>query len=176
MENMGRIEVMNIDHLCKCVFTGRGTVCTFVDCMDSTYAVGPDGSIYPCYRFVGMPEYVTGNVRDRPTKADLLNSPAGKLMQQYKKHVDKECKSCAHIRYCRGGCPYNAIVPSGGKINGVDPHCIAYKRIFDEIRDRLDKEMFGSSSLETATFGMAPMDSARTGIMSIMVKKLEQDL
>jgi uncharacterized protein len=67
-------------------------------------------------------------------------------------------------------------VPSGGKINGVDPHCIAYKRIFDEIRDRLDKEMFGSSSLETATFGMAPMNSARTGIMSIMVKKLEQDI
>ncbi len=175
MENMGRIEVMNIDHLCKCVFTGRGTVCTFVDCMDSTYAVGPDGSIYPCYRFVGMPEYVIGNVRDRPTKADLQNSPAGKLMQQYKKHVDKECKSCAHIKYCRGGCPYNAIVPSGGKIKGVDPHCIAYRRIFDEIKDRLDKEMFGSSSLETATFGMAPMSTARTGVMSIMMKKLEQD-
>ncbi len=175
MENMGRIEVMNIDHLCKCVFTGRGTVCTFVDCMDSTYAVGPDGSIYPCYRFVGMPEYAIGNVRDRPTKADLQNSPAGKLMQQYKKHVDKECKSCDHIKYCRGGCPYNAIVPSGGKIEGVDPHCIAYRRIFDEIKGRLDKEMFGSSSLETATFGMAPMSASRNGIMSIMMKKLEQD-
>ena len=93
LAHMGRIEVMNIDHLCKCVFTGRGSVCTFVDCMDSTYAVGPDGSIYPCYRFIGMEKYVMGNVRDRPTLQDLHKSYAGKLMQQYKKHVDKACKA-----------------------------------------------------------------------------------
>ena len=71
LENMGKIEIMNIDHLCKCVFTSRGTVCTFVDCMGDTFAVGPDGSIYPCYRFIGMPEYVMGNVKDHPERKIL---------------------------------------------------------------------------------------------------------
>jgi uncharacterized protein len=175
LANMGQIEVMNIDHLCKCVFTGRGSVCTFVDCMDSTYAVGPDGSIYPCYRFIGMEKYVMGNVRDRPTPEDLQKSYAGKLMQQYKKHVDRACKSCAHIKYCRGGCPYNAIVPAGGKIEGVDPHCPAYKRIFTEISDRMNEQMFGGPSLETSTFMADPMDPARTGIMAIMLKKIRED-
>lgn len=175
LENKDLIEVMNIDHLCKCVFTGRGSVCTFVDCMDSTYAVGPDGSIYPCYRFVGMEKYVMGNVRDRPTKADLECSYAGKLMQRYKKYVDKACKSCSHIKYCRGGCPYNAIVPTGGKIKGVDPHCIAYRRIFDEIRDRMNEQMFGGPGLEMATFMANPRDPMRTGIMSIMFKKIRDD-
>jgi uncharacterized protein len=175
LENKDRIEVMNIDHLCKCVFTGRGSVCTFVDCMDSTYAVGPDGSIYPCYRFVGMEKYVMGNVRDRPALEDLHQSYAGKLMQQYKKHVDKACKSCAHIRYCRGGCPYNDIVPAGGKIGGVDPHCPAYRRIFDEIKDRMNEQMFGGPGLETATFKPNPLDPTRAGIMSIMLKKIRED-
>jgi putative peptide-modifying radical SAM enzyme, Mhun_1560 family len=175
MENKDLIEVMNIDHLCKCVFTGRGSVCTFVDCMDSTYAVGPDGSIYPCYRFVGMEKYVMGNVRDRPTLADLQKSYAGKLMQQYKKHVDKTCKDCSHIKYCRGGCPYNAIVPGGGKIAGVDPHCPAYKRIFTEIGDRMNEQMFGGPDLESATFMANPMDPSRAGIMSIMLKKIKDD-
>ena len=30
------------------------------------------------------------------------------------------------------------------KSRGVDPHCIAYKRIFDEINDRFNKEMYES--------------------------------
>ncbi len=65
-------------------------------------------------------------------------------MRQFKEYVDRECKGCKHIRYCRGGCPYNAIAPNNGEIKGVDPHCIAYQRIFDEISDRFNKEMMGS--------------------------------
>jgi len=65
---------MNINDLCKCVVFRHGTVCTFVDCMGSTFAVGPDGSIYPCYRFVGMPGYAMGNVADCPPSR-ILQSP-----------------------------------------------------------------------------------------------------
>jgi uncharacterized protein len=170
LENMGKIEVMNIDHLCKCVFTGRGTVCTFVDCMGDTFAVGPDGAIYPCYRFVGMPEYVMGNVYDRPTMADLAQSDAWKLMHQYKEYVNKECGKCAHVRYCRGGCPYNAIVATNGEIKGVDPHCVAYKMIFDEITSRVNEEMFGSGGMDI--FMPQTMKPSRPGIMSLMLKKI----
>lgn len=148
LENMDKIEVRNINDYARCVFTGRGTVCTFVDCMEDTFAVGPDGSIYPCYRFIGMPEYVMGHVRDRPSQKELAESAAGIRMRRYKERVDQECKGCKHIRYCRGGCPYNAIAPTDGEIRGVDPHCVAYKRIFEEIGDRFNQEMMGSMGLE----------------------------
>ena len=62
-------------------------------------------------------------------------------MTAFSDYVDTACKDCAHIRYCRGGCPYNAIAPSGGSLDGVDPHCAAYKRIFEELNDRLNREM-----------------------------------
>jgi uncharacterized protein len=175
LENMSQIEVRNIDDYCRCVFTGRGTVCTFVDCMDDTFAVGPDGSIYPCYRFVGMPRYVMGNVRDRPSMEDLAKSEAWKHMHQFKEYVDRECKACKHIRYCRGGCPYNAIVPSSGEIKGVDPHCIAYQRIFDEITNRFNKEMFGSfPGLEMASCQAIPASAGKPGIMALMQKIIEK--
>jgi len=148
LEHLDGIEIMNISDLVKCVFTRRGTVCTFADCMGTTYAVGPDGSIYPCYRFVGMEKYVMGNVRDRPRKEDLEASPAGTLLAQYRDHVDRACGAYAHIQYCRGGCPYNALVPSRGEIEGVDPMCRAYRRIFDEITERLNREMMGACVLE----------------------------
>ncbi len=172
LENMNQIEVRNISDYCRCVLTGRGTVCTFVDCMENTFAVGPDGSIYPCYRFVGMPEFVMGNVRDHPSQQDLAESPAGRRMRQYKEYVDRECKGCKHIRYCRGGCPYNAIAPTEGEIKGVDPHCVAYKRIFDEIGDRFNKEMMGSFGMGMTCSPSQPAANSKPGIMSLMQKMI----
>ncbi|AUB56671.1 MULTISPECIES: TIGR04083 family peptide-modifying radical SAM enzyme [Methanobacterium] len=174
LEHMDEIELKNIDHLCKCVFIRRGVVCTFVDCMGDTFAVGPDGSIYPCYRFVGMPEYVMGNVQDHPSMDDLAQSDAWKLLHDFKDYVDTECKKCSYIKFCRGGCPYNAlsINEKTGKaeINGVDPHCTAYKMIFKEITKRATKEMLGSG------MGMIQGVSdnnpqTKRGIMSIMLKQ-----
>jgi uncharacterized protein len=142
--------------------------------MENTFAVGPDGSIYPCYRFVGMPEYVMGHVRDRPSQKELAESPAGVRMHAFKEYVDRECKGCKHIRYCRGGCPYNAIAPTNGEIKGVDPHCIAYQRIFDEIADRFNQEMMGSLGLGMIGPGSQKGNNSRPGIMSLMQKMIEK--
>jgi uncharacterized protein len=169
LEHMNEIEVMNINDLCRCVFTRRGTVCTYVDCMGNTFAIGPDGSIYPCYRFVGMPEYVMGNVYDHPSMGDLMQSEAGKLMSGFKEFVDSACKECSHIKYCRGGCPYNAMAPTPGRIEGVDPHCVAYKRIFGEINDRMNKEMFNTPMMEIGSFGpSAHRKPSKPGVMTLM--------
>jgi uncharacterized protein len=174
LEHMQDIDVMNINDLCRCVFTRRGTVCTYVDCMGNTFAVGPDGSIYPCYRFVGMPEYIMGNVREHPRMDDLMQSEAGKLMSRFKDYVDTACGECRHIQYCRGGCPYNAMAPTPGEIRGVDPHCIAYTRIFDEITDRLNKEMFESPMMEMDAFPKRSRKAAKPGVMALMHKVVSQ--
>ncbi len=168
LDHMGEIEIMNINDLFRCVFTRRGSVCTFVDCMGNTFAIGPDGSIYPCYRFVGMSEYLLGNVADHPTVEDLQQSDAWKRMEQYRQFVDQACGECTHIRYCRGGCPYNAIVAHGGEDKGVDPNCIAYKRIFSEISDRLNREMSEAPPMEMGPFGAALKKNKRPGIMSLV--------
>jgi uncharacterized protein len=169
LENLGKMEVMNINDLCRCVFTRRGSVCTYVNCMGNTFAIGPDGSIYPCYRFVGMPEWVMGNVRDKPTMEQLMGSEPGRRMTAFSEYVDTACKDCTHIRYCRGGCPYNAIAPSGGSLDGVDPHCVAYKRIFDELNERLNREMFEAPLPGMVRFG-APVSQnpKKPGVMALM--------
>lgn len=112
-----------------------------------------------------------GNVRDRPSSETLAMTVAGRRMQEYKEFVDTACGECSHIRYCRGGCPYNAIVPTGGEIRGVDPHCIAYKRIFDEMNERVNREMFGSDEMDTTAFspfGERPKRAKKAGIMTLM--------
>ena len=171
LKHLHTAEIMNINDLFKCVFTRTGTVCTFNDCMGNTFAVGPDGSIYPCYRFVGMPEWVMGSVYDHPTKEDLAASRPWKLMHGFKDFVDEHCRDCPHIRYCRGGCPYNAITPTGGEVKAVDPHCPAYKQIFDELNDRLNKELFGA---DAGVMGMGSrrrrQRNRKAGITDLMQK------
>jgi len=166
LEKMEEIEIMNIDNLAKSVFRRRGTVCTFVDCMGDTFAIGPDGNIYPCYRFVGMPDYVMGNVYDNPTMDDLSNSKSWKLLQEFKEFVDLECKKCNYIKFCRGGCPYNALAITDAKVEGVDPHCTAYKRVFKEITDRATAEMLSGSVM-----GTPKASKNKHSIMDLMLKR-----
>jgi uncharacterized protein len=171
LDHMGEIEIMNINDLFRCVFTHRGSVCTFVDCMGNTFAIGPDGSIYPCYRFVGMSGYIMGNVADHPTVEDLQQSDAWKRMERYRNYVDQACGECTHIRYCRGGCPYNAIVACGGEDKGVDPNCTAYKRIFSEMSDRLNREMAEAPPMEMVPFGASNTKKKRPGI-TVLVRMM----
>ena len=93
-------------------------------------------------------------------------------MRRFKEHVDVACKGCKHIRYCRGGCPYNAIAPTDGEIRGVDPHCLAYKRIFDEIAERFNQEMMGSLGLEMGLSEKParPAEGNRPAIMPLVRK------
>lgn len=170
LEHIGETEIMNINDLFRCVFTRRGSVCTFVDCVGSTFAIGPEGDIYPCYRFIGMAEYRFGNVADRPSFDDIRQTDAWKRLRRFTEYVDNACKECPHIRYCRGGCPYNAIVAHGGEDKGVDCNCPAYKRIFDEISERLNKEMFESPPLEMTLFNPAEGKQKKPGIIALMRK------
>ncbi len=171
--NIDRVEILNINDLCRCVFTRRGNVCTYADCMGTTFAIGPDGSIYPCYRFVGMENYVMGNVSDSPTWDELKESRAWKLMFEFKDFVDSHCSGCRHISYCRGGCPYNAIALTDGVVRDVDPHCPAYKRIFDEISDRLDSEMYGDDSFDSGSSRRRRKKSA--GVSDLIRKIVSQN-
>lgn len=137
--DLDKFSIMDLDHIAKSALRRRGTLCTFADCIGTTLAVGADGSIYPCYRFVGMDEYVLGNVANNPSFDDLKTSDAWIKLQEFREYVGENCKKCRHLKYCEGGCPYNAIV-SAGTSKAVDPQCTAYKMIFDEVSKKTNKE------------------------------------
>ena len=82
-----------------------------------TFAVSPGGDIYPCYKFVGMNEFVMGNVADG--KRDDL------LVNRFRKnHVEhkESCRNCWARFLCGGGCPYLGASMHGGieDINEID--------------------------------------------------------
>lgn len=162
------LEILNILDLCRCVFTRRGSVCTFADCMGNTFAIGPDGNIYPCYRFVGMDEWSMGSVHECPGTDEMARTSAWKRMEEFRNHVDESCSSCPHIKYCRGGCPYNALAGRSPGETGVDPHCTAYARIFTEISDRMNAELYDTPQVSAGPFGRRNQETKKNGVMNLV--------
>ena len=145
MENVSRIQVSTFDDMARSISSGKGGVCTFTNCLGHHLTVGPQGGIYSCNRFAGHPEWRLGSVLDPPDMATLRRSDAWQRLEDREESVQRDCAGCAHFSYCRGGCSYNAF--TGGK-DRRDPHCLAYRRVFDRIADRAMEEVFSEPNIE----------------------------
>ncbi|MDO4479217.1 MAG: thioether cross-link-forming SCIFF peptide maturase [Lachnospiraceae bacterium] len=76
-------------------------------------AVTPWGDLYPCHQFVGMEDFLLGNVDEGVKRTDLVNT--FKTCNVYAK---EECSKCFARFYCSGGCAANSYNFTG-KINDV---------------------------------------------------------
>jgi uncharacterized protein len=87
---------------------------------------------------------------DRPTVADLLAAPAARRLAERQARIaarsEQGCGECPHLPYCRGGCPYNAWAGGGGPVR--DPHCPAYRALFDHLQRRLTTEMAAPENID----------------------------
>lgn len=71
----------------------------------------PDGLLFPCDHFVGLDEYVLGNVAAsdlRRVLETLGDSPASRRFEATRAH----CECCPHFGVCRGGCAYQNLTQS----------------------------------------------------------------
>lgn len=146
LENLSGVRISTFDSMVRSVSAGRGGLCTFGECLGGYLAIGPDGGIYPCQRFVGIEEHRLGDVMDRPALAELRASSAWGEFGARQETIDMLCGDCSYLPFCRGGCPYNALV--AGQLRGRDPHCPAYRRIFAHMVDRALEEVFSRENLD----------------------------
>lgn len=72
-------------------------------------AVTPEGEIYPCHQFVGMPEFCMGSVlSEEPVKTDIVRAFAAATVM-----TKEDCQACWARYYCSGGCHANAWHENG---------------------------------------------------------------
>lgn len=151
------VRITTLDSLCRGISARRGGTCVFGDCLGGYLAVGPEGGIYPCQRFVELPDFRIGNVLDKPSMGELRSAPAWRAFEGRQERVRAECGECAHMEYCLGGCPYNVLAERGGFSGSArDPYCPSYRRIFELIIDLALKEVFSPENLAAVIEGKDP--------------------
>lgn len=157
--DMSHNRIKTLDAMAAGILRGSGVVCTFTDCLGSFAAVDPVGDIYPCQRFVGIKEFVLGNVNDGLTAEEVFESPAFIRLKEIEERKKAACGDCTHLPYCSGGCLYNSLSavettkeliatekenevgPDEGNAQNRDPYCMAYRVIFDKMARDMALEM-----------------------------------
>jgi uncharacterized protein len=86
-------------------------------------AVTPWGDLYPCHQFVGLPEYLMGNVDEGIVKPELREE--FRVCNVYSK---EKCRDCFAKFYCSGGCAANSYKFHGDINDAYDIGCELQKK------------------------------------------------
>ncbi len=87
-----------------------------------TSAVGIEGKLYPCHRYVGMENYVLGNIWDGIDKEKYRTYLKGYFSTKEK------CQECWAVHFCGGTCPWYLSHPDGYFVPPSDEHCDRIRR------------------------------------------------
>ncbi|MEN6594826.1 MAG: thioether cross-link-forming SCIFF peptide maturase [Clostridiaceae bacterium] len=89
-------------------------------------AVTPDGELYPCHQFVGMPEWKLGTLETGILRDDLQRS-----FLNCNVCTKETCKTCWAKYYCSGGCMANAVLYGGALDHPHETSCVLMKKRFE---------------------------------------------
>lgn len=88
-------------------------------------AVTPDGSLYPCSRFVGLNDekgiYQIGHIEEGFYKSDLPKALQAGDWARFK------CRRCPLAELCAGGCPAVNLVATGSLYEPPKSYCVEMK-------------------------------------------------
>jgi uncharacterized protein len=86
-------------------------------------AVTPWGDLYPCHQFVGITEFLMGNVYDGVTNTEIRDE--FKTCNVYSK---EKCRDCFAKFYCSGGCAANSFQFTGKINDAYDIGCRLHRK------------------------------------------------
>lgn len=88
-------------------------------------AVTPWGDFYPCHQFVGMEQFLMGNVDEGIVNTDIRDE-----FKSCNVYAKEKCKNCFAKFYCSGGCAANSYNFHGSINDAYDIGCeLQRKRI-----------------------------------------------
>lgn len=100
-------------------------------CHKSFLGISPNGDLFPCGLFQGMPAFKYGNIHDMNPEA-ILQSPLWHAINHREKQVLETCKKCDFRTLCYSGCPYHSV-KNAGYYYQKDYYCEGYKSVFEHI-------------------------------------------
>ena len=109
-------------------------------CRGNFISIDPEGNVYPCGRFDGVPEYWLGNIHQQRLQ-NIINSERHIEIDNVRHQaVADSCKACSCRIICSNGCLFNSYLnkKNGGK---KDPYCESYKMLFQHLRNAINKEL-----------------------------------
>lgn len=94
---------------------------------NGSIAVGTDGNIYPCHRFMGMPKFIIGTLESG------IDEEARGSYRSATVYNKEECKTCWARYLCCGGCAHTSAVHCGDVFHAPTCYCDIYKGLYEKM-------------------------------------------
>ena len=88
------------------------------------FAIGSDGAFYPCHRYMGMEDYICGNVDDG------IDVEKTKIFDHVSVFEKADCKECWARFLCGGGCSNICVTQTGDVMKAPECYCDIYRGIY----------------------------------------------
>jgi uncharacterized protein len=107
--------------------TARRLMCDLSPCGGgrSFFALAPDGGMYPCSEFIGLPEFKGGNLFSDPIPEVLKSGPFRRVTGRKVEDIEA-CAACALRHFCGAPCPAEAQQMNGG-MDRIGAFCGFYR-------------------------------------------------
>ncbi len=86
-------------------------------------AVTPSGELYPCHQFVGLPDFLLGDVWK-----GIENEAVTEQFKCCNVYAKESCRDCFARFYCSGGCAANAYQFEGNILGAYEIGCALQKK------------------------------------------------
>ena len=128
-QDVGRVFVQLFDSTLS-TWLGLGAgLCIFQETCGLGLAMEHDGDLYACDHYV-YPEYRLGNIVKDDLETLVFSHKQVKFGQDKRDTLTAQCRSCAILSACNGGCPKHRIAISADGELGQNHLCAAYYRFF----------------------------------------------
>lgn len=125
----GRVTVQHFDIALGAAAGIEPRLCAHARRCGTALALEHNGDVYACDHYV-EPAYRLGNLLETPL-GELANSAAQRRFGADKlDSLPRQCRECAFLAACNGGCPKDRFVATGDGEAGLNCLCEGYRHFF----------------------------------------------
>ncbi len=134
--DVGKLFVMNFEWALNAWIGNPSPVCIHAAQCGRSLALEHNGDVYSCDHYV-YPQYRLGNI-----VSDELPAMVGKSLElgcgiAKEEALPQQCRDCAVLAACRGGCPKHRFLTTENGEPGLQYLCAGYRTFFTHIRKYL---------------------------------------
>lgn len=131
-----KIEVRMFHGFVQALLGGKDFTCSFKGNCSDFLSIEADGSVYPCGKFSGIPEYNLGNINKQPLDK-ILTNPLYQCWLDVRKVLPQECQSCKWAKVCNNGCTYERYL-GNNKFTALSPYCDVWAELYEYIDNHVN--------------------------------------
>jgi uncharacterized protein len=131
--DIGRIKIQIFEEAARPAFDLEHTLCIFRKTCGGVPILECNGDVYSCDHFV-KPGHRLGNLRETSLSMLLDGSQQQAFGRAKQDTLPQQCRQCAVLDMCNGGCPKDRIINIAEGESGLNYLCSGYKRFFAHCR------------------------------------------